>query len=659
MQTASLQDVNTHYGTHPVLMGVSFKISSGQKLGLIGANGSGKTTILRVLLGQEPPTAGSAVVSPGVKVGYVPQHTEPDEDATVTDWLLAEQRDLLADLQREEARLARSTGAETNRVMRSYQRARDSYDRVDGDTWPQRAQAMLTAFGLEGRNDQRVGSLSGGEKNVLSMAQALLAEPEILLLDEPGNHLDYLGIAWLEDFLTRFKGAVLMVSHNRYLLDRVVSGILSLENGRVRYYDGGYSTYRATRLREAMAQRSDYIANQKRLAQLEALVKRFEQIARAHSDPAWGKRLRARRSQLAREKKQAVEKPVLDESAIDADFTTEATRANIALQVRGYQKRFGELSLFEEADLDVSSGERVALVGPNGSGKTTLLRDVIANGAWENQVIRVGPSMKVGYAAQEQEVLGRDRTILEEIRASAPMSSNDAFALLRKFLFTWDDLDKRVRELSGGERNRLQLARLMSMKPNFLILDEPTNHLDIPTREAVEEALDEYQGTILVVSHDRYFLDKVVNRVVEVQDRALVSHDGNFTDFWRARQQATPRVTGRVASRGRTRVRARAERAGRRAAVASLEKRIDEAEEQRLEQQVTEAFSGRDHRQGRRANRQLVAQVVGQHKQPQPHLVSNEPVTREPRPVQGVFTFLDPLLGRAPPVVEVGYAFRR
>ena len=607
MQIASLQDVNTHYGTHPVLMGVSFKISSGQKLGLIGANGSGKTTILRVLLGQEPPTAGSAVVSPGVKVGYVPQHTEPDEDATVTDWLLAEQRDLLADLQREEARLARSTGAETNRVMRSYQRARDSYDRVDGDTWPQRAQAMLTAFGLEGRNDQRVGSLSGGEKNVLSMAQALLAEPEILLLDEPGNHLDYLGIAWLEDFLTRFKGAVLMVSHNRYLLDRVVSGILSLENGRVRYYDGGYSTYRATRLREAMAQRSDYIANQKRLAQLEALVKRFEQIARAHSDPAWGKRLRARRSQLAREKKQAVEKPVLDESAIDADFTTEATRANIALQVRGYQKRFGELSLFEEADLDVSSGERVALVGPNGSGKTTLLRDVIANGAWENQVIRVGPSMKVGYAAQEQEVLGRDRTILEEIRASAPMSSNDAFALLRKFLFTWDDLDKRVRELSGGERNRLQLARLMSMKPNFLILDEPTNHLDIPTREAVEEALDEYQGTILVVSHDRYFLDKVVNRVVEVQDRALVSHDGNFTDFWRARQQATPRVTGRVASRGRTRVRARAERAGRRAAVASLEKRIDEAEEQRLslEQQVTEAFSGRDHRQGRRANRQL------------------------------------------------------
>ena len=560
-----------------------------------------------MLLGQEPPTAGSAVVSPGVKVGYVPQHTEPDEDATVTDWLLAEQRDLLADLQREEARLARSTGAETNRVMRSYQRARDSYDRVDGDTWPQRAQAMLTAFGLEGRNDQRVGSLSGGEKNVLSMAQALLAEPEILLLDEPGNHLDYLGIAWLEDFLTRFKGAVLMVSHNRYLLDRVVSGILSLENGRVRYYDGGYSTYRATRLREAMAQRSDYIANQKRLAQLEALVKRFEQIARAHSDPAWGKRLRARRSQLAREKKQAVEKPVLDESAIDADFTTEATRANIALQVRGYQKRFGELSLFEEADLDVSSGERVALVGPNGSGKTTLLRDVIANGAWENQVIRVGPSMKVGYAAQEQEVLGRDRTILEEIRASAPMSSNDAFALLRKFLFTWDDLDKRVRELSGGERNRLQLARLMSMKPNFLILDEPTNHLDIPTREAVEEALDEYQGTILVVSHDRYFLDKVVNRVVEVQDRALVSHDGNFTDFWRARQQATPRVTGRVASRGRTRVRARAERAGRRAAVASLEKRIDEAEEQRLslEQQVTEAFSGRDHRQGRRANRQL------------------------------------------------------
>ena len=426
MLIASLQNVTSHYGARVVLQGVSFQINSKQKLGLIGANGSGKTTILRVLLGQETPTAGTVFLASGLRVGYVPQYVEPDGDETVIDWLLAERRLLASALRQQEEKLARATGAETDKALRAYQRARDDYDRIDGDTLPQRAKTMLHAFGLAERESQKVGSLSGGEKNVLSLAQALLVEPDLLVLDEPANHLDYLGIAWLEDFLARFSGAVLIVSHNRHLLDRVVSGVLPLEDGRVRYYEGGYSTYRATMLRELISQQSDYIANQKRLAQLEALVKRLEQIARAHPDPKAGKRLRARKSQLAREKNQAVPKPTLGESAVSADFSTEATRANIALQIRGYDKAFGALKLFEGVDLDVASGDRVALVGSNGSGKTTLLRDVVENGAWNGQVIRVGPSMRVGYASQEQEVLGRDRTILDEIRASAPMSSNEA-----------------------------------------------------------------------------------------------------------------------------------------------------------------------------------------------------------------------------------------
>ena len=608
MQIANLQNVNTYYGAQAVLEGVSFTINAGEKLGLIGANGSGKTTILRVLLGRETPTKGTVSLASGVSVGYVPQHVERNEDVTVMEWLLRDYQVLSDALQLQETQLAHAGDAEMAAALRAYQRARDDYDRVDGDTWPQRARRTLDSLGLPGREEQKLGSLSGGEKNVVSLAQALLADPDFLVLDEPGNHLDYLGIAWLEEFLVRFRGAVLIVSHNRHTLDRVAQGILVLENGRVRRYTGGYSTYRATRLRELIAQQSDYVANQKRLAQLEALVQRFEQIASVRvPSAAWGRRLRARRSQLEREKKQAVEKPTMDESAIEVDFTTEGTRANIALQVRGYSKAYGDLTLFEKADLDIASGERVALVGSNGSGKTTLLRDVVERGDWSDRVVRVGPSIRIGYAAQEQEVLAGHRTVQEVIMSAAPMSNEASFTLLRKFLFERDDLSKRVSELSGGERNRLQLARLMAMKPNFMVLDEPTNHMDIPAREAIEEALVDYKGTILVVSHDRYFLDKVVTRVVEVEDQRLVSFEGNFSEFWRAKQQFVSPVSGRVTTRGRRRRTERVERAATRATLASLEQRIEEAEERRLvlEREATEAFARSDRRAGRRANREL------------------------------------------------------
>ncbi len=609
MQVASLHNVTTHYGGQNVLRGVSFGINAGERLGLIGANGAGKTTILRILLRQEQPVGGTVTLAAGTRVGYVPQYVESEDDELVMDWLLTERFELGEVLRLSEEKLAAAAaGNEVEAAMRAYQEARDGYDRADADFWPDRALKTLDSLGLEGKENQKIGSLSGGEKNVLSLARALLDEPDFLMLDEPGNHLDFMGLAWLEEFLIKFKGAVLIVSHNRHTLDRVVQGILTLEDGRVARYEGGYTAYRATRLRELMAQQADYGANQKRLAQVEALVKRLELTARARPSTAAGKRLRARRSQLAREKAQAVEKPTMGVSAITADFGGERTQANIVLQVRGYSKAFGELSLFENVDFDITSGERVAIVGPNGSGKTTLLRDVVTNGAWENEVIRIGPSIRAGYAAQEQEVLEGNRTIIEEIMESPPPSSETAaFALLRKFLFTRDDLRKRVSNLSGGERNRLQLARLTKLKPNFLILDEPTNHLDILAREAVEDALSEYEGSILVVSHDRYFLDKVVNRVVELKDRDLVSFDGNFSEFWQARNELLPRETGRVATRGADRRRSRAERAEQRADVATLERRIKEAEEQKLdlEERVSEAFENRDVRQGRRLNSQL------------------------------------------------------
>jgi len=604
MLLAKFENVTKLYGVQTVLDGASFQISSGRKLGLIGPNGSGKTTILRILLGQEPPTEGRAHRAGGVRVGYVPQHVTFDPEQTVMEHVLAEHGRVEAALRHEEEALATASGEEMPRALAAYQRARDAFDRIGAERFPAKAEAMLDALGLPGRGGQRIARLSGGERNILSLAEALLAEPDLLVLDEPGNHLDYMGLAWLEDFLNRFAGAVLVVSHNRYLLDGVVDGVLELSRGTVRYFEGGYSSYRAKRLGELVAQQADYVANQKRLARLEALVKKFAEIARRTADPAWGKRLRARRSQLAREKRQAVDKPDLGPAAMCLDLATDASRANVALQIRGYSRAFGEQSLFEDAELDVACGERVALVGPNGCGKTTLLRDIIAHGSWEHSTIRIGPSLTVGYCAQGQEVLDDDRTIVEEIKAVQPMGEHEALRLLGRFLFGRDDLHKRVAELSGGERNRLQLARLMVQRPDFLILDEPTNHLDIPAREAIEEALDEFEGTILAVSHDRYFLDKVVRRVVEVRGRKLVSYAGSFGDFWLARQASgAVGAVGRVSTRHKHRASGRKARADAR----DLERRIDDLERTKaeLESRIAVALAANDRREARRATKHL------------------------------------------------------
>ena len=607
MLVASFNNVSAHYGSQIVLDGVSFQIDENDKLGLIGRNGSGKTTLLKVLTGREEPMSGSVVVPQSTTVGYVPQYVDADESVTVRDFLLEDYNRVVEELRRAERGLESVGQVDTGRALDAYQNALDVHDRMDGERFVNEAGSMLASMGLEGKKAQRVGSLSGGEQNVLSLTRALLAKPDLLLLDEPGNHLDFHGMAWLEDFLLRFTGAVLVVSHNRYLLDRVASGILELEHGRITHYDGNYSAYRAQRLRDLLSQQSDYIANQKRLARLEALVHRFEQIARANSDPAWGRRLRARRSQLERERRQAVDKPEMDTSAIRTHFESAPTRANIAIHVRDYTRGYGEDILFDKAEMEVNGGETVALVGANGSGKSTLLRDIVERGEWDSEDIRVGPSMKIGYSAQQQETLDDDQTVVQQVREAAPMSNQAAFGLLSALLFDHEDMDKTVGDLSGGERNRLQIARLMAMKPNLLILDEPTNHMDIPSQEAVEEALEEFQGTLLIVSHDRYFLDKLAQRVVEIRDRKLVSHPGGFSEFWRATRPTDGGVVGRVSRRRRRSASDRVRRAHNRQEQADLERRIQEAEARKLslEDEMTQAFANRQMRQGRRAQRQL------------------------------------------------------
>ena len=585
----SLHQVSKHYADQDVLRPVSLQINPGDKLGLIGANGAGKSTLLHLLRGVQPPSAGRVVADPELIIGFVPQQLDVAATVQVRDYLLGEVAAAERALRAAEQTLAGASEERMAAALRRYQAARDRYDALHGDQAAWQAKRALERVGLAGAGAKAVGLLSGGERNLLSLARALLRDPGLLVLDEPGNHLDYAGLEWLEEMLARFPGAVLLVSHNRRLLDRTVTRILELTGGRIREYGGNYTDYRLARLQALVAQRADYVAAQKRIAQLTALVARLAAVAAVRSDKAYGRRLRARRTQLAREESQTVARPELREERVSVVLPQDRSRANVALQVIGYQRRFGDRVLFRDARLEISCGERVALVGPNGSGKSTLLRDVVAHGAWEHPVLRVGPSLTVGYCAQDQDTLAADQTILDAFVDLGLGNRREVLGALRGYLFTWDDLDKRIGVLSGGERNRLQIAAAVQRQANFLILDEPTNHMDIPSCEAIEDALLAFTGTVLLVSHDRYLLDSIATAVVEVRDQGLHRFAGGFSEFWAERKRWRP-VAGA------------AEESRREVPQQSLESRIErlESEKVALERQVIRALQSGDRTLERR-----------------------------------------------------------
>ena len=584
----SLHQVSKHYADQDVLREVSLQINPGDKLGLIGANGAGKSTLLHLLRGVQQPSAGRVVAAPELEIGFVPQQLDVAATVQVRDYLLGEVAAAERALRAAEHTLAGASEERMAAALRRYQAARDHYDGLSGDQAAWQAERALDRVGLTGAAAKAVGLLSGGERNLLSLARALLWDPGLLVLDEPGNHLDYAGLEWLEEMLAGFPGAVLLVSHNRRLLDRTVTRILELTGGRIREYGGNYTDYRLARLQALVAQRAGYVAAQKRIAQLTALVARLAAVAAVRSDKAHGRRLRARRTQLAREEGQAVARPELREERVSVVLPQDRSRANVALQVIGYRRRFGDRVLFRDARLEISCGERVALVGPNGCGKSTLLRDIVAHGAWEHPVLRVGPSLTVGYCAQDQDTLAADQTILDAFVDLGLGNRREVLGALRGYLFTWDDLDKRIGVLSGGERNRLQIAAAVQRQANFLILDEPTNHMDIPSCEAIEDALLAFTGTVLLVSHDRYLLDSIATAVVEVCDQGLHRFAGGFSEYWaeRKRQRA-----GAAAAEGPRQVKEQ-----------PLEARIErlESEKVELERQVTRALQSGDRTLERR-----------------------------------------------------------
>ena len=585
----SFHQVSKYYADQEVLRAISLQINPGDKVGLIGANGTGKSTLLHLLRGAQQPSSGMVVADPDVKIGFVPQQLDAAAPVQVRDYLLGEVASAERALRAAEHALAGATEERMAAALRRYQAARDRYDALHGDQAAWQAERALERVGLAGAGAGAVALLSGGERNLLSLARALLGDPGLLVLDEPGNHLDYAGLEWLEEILASFSGGVLLVSHNRRLLDRTVTRILELTGGRIREYRGNYTDYRLARLQALVAQRADYVAGQKRIAQLTALVARLAAVAAVRSDKANGRRLRARRKQLVREEGQAVARPDLREERVSVVLPQARSEANVALQVIGYQRRFGHRVLFRDARLEISCGERVALVGPNGCGKTTLLRDVVAHGSWGHPVLRVGPSLTVGYCAQNQDTFAADQSILDAFLDLGLGNRQEVLAALRGYLFTWADLDKQIGVLSGGERNRLQIAAAVQRQANFLILDEPTNHMDIPSCEAIEDALLAFTGTVLLVSHDRYLLDSVATAVVEVRGQELHRFAGGFSEYWAERKRRRP-------------VAAAADGGRRQVPEPSLEARIErlESENVELERQVTRALQSGDRTLERR-----------------------------------------------------------
>lgn len=592
------------FGGTPILKNVSLTIEPGEKVALVGRNGCGKTTLLRVAMGLDDDYKGVVRAAPGARLAYVRQKAPdflPCESAAA--YVCRDALERRAELERLAETMAGANERAAAEALARYAALREAYDDDGGDAAEEAADRLLQKAGLGHRADAAAETLSGGEKNVLALVRAVRRMPDLLVLDEPGNHLDMAGLAWLEDFIATLPCAVLLVSHDRRMLDRVATSVLELETGGLTRYAGTYSAYRLARLKQAAGQGQDWQADRKRIERLEALVRRFADIARSRPDPAWGKRLRAKRSQLERVRAEATERPDLGDRDARVSFLGEASKADLALRIDGYAKAYGGRVILEPSGFTVMNGERVALVGPNGSGKTSLVRDIVEFGSWDDERLRVGPSMVVGYCAQAQEVFDPGRTVEEEFLKLLP-TRKDALAHLGRFLFSWDDLDKRISSLSGGELNRLQLARASAMRANFLILDEPTNHLDIPTREAVEDALADFDGTVLVVSHDRYFIEKVAERIVFIDRRRLVEYEGGFAEYWRdvgsaglsAGRRSTPRG---LEGRGRSTASSGASRGSGESE--GLEQRIEamEREKERLERASATAFDERDFKRAK------------------------------------------------------------
>ncbi|MCR5781288.1 MAG: ABC-F family ATP-binding cassette domain-containing protein [Clostridia bacterium] len=507
----------------------SFSVEKRDRVGLIGANGTGKTTLFRLIAGELSPTDGTVSVSAGVKIGVVEQHACRDMNRTAYGEMLTVFSGLMRDEKRlEELRLLIDAGEDAERHIHEHAELTEAFTANGGLYYRSRAASMLSGLGFtEEEKDLKVSALSGGQRTKIALGKLLLSDSDLILLDEPTNHLDISATEWLEDFLQKYTGAAIIISHDRYFLDRVTNKTMEIAGGRIRMTRGPYSEYKRLREEQREYEIKVYEAQKEEIERIEGIIAQQKRFNRERNYIT----IASKQKEIDRIREKMV-KPDADLRPVKLSFRSGAESGNDVLFVRNMSKSYGERTLFENADFNVYKGDRIFLIGANGCGKSTLLKCIIGREHPDSGYCRFGANLRLGYFDQTQAGLDSEKTVLEELYDKFPaLTISELRGILGSFGFGGDDRDKIMRELSGGERARIALLELSMRQPNFLILDEPTNHLDIPSREALENALASYDGTMLCVSHDRYLINKLATALLILKDGELIKFDGAYDDY--------------------------------------------------------------------------------------------------------------------------------
>ena len=534
----SCQSICKSFGEKVILQDASFHIEEREKAALIGNNGAGKTTLLRIIMEEISADSGQVVIAKDKKIGYLAQyqdihghHTIYEELMTTKQYIL-DMEDKIRSLEQEMKYVA---GDKLESLMNSYTRLTHQFELENGYAYKSEIVGVLKGLGFEEEDyGKQIENLSGGQKTRVALGKLLISKPDILLLDEPTNHLDMESIAWLETYLLNYPGAVFIVSHDRYFLDKVVTKIVEIEAAQMRMYEGNYSAYALKKAQLRDAQYKAYLNQQREIKHQEAVITKLRSFNREKSI----KRAESRVKML--DKIQRIEKPIEIDNQMRISLEPRFISGNDVLTVEGLSKAFPGQTLFTDINFEIKRGERVALIGNNGTGKTTILK--ILNGIVDADAGRfaMGSKVQIGYYDQEHHVLHMEKTIFQEISDTYPtLTETEIRNMLAAFLFTGDDVFKLISSLSGGERGRVSLAKLMLSEANFLILDEPTNHLDIASKEILEEALNSYTGTVLYVSHDRYFINQTATRIMDLTNQAIVNYIGDYDYYLEKKDEMT------------------------------------------------------------------------------------------------------------------------
>ena len=546
-------NISKSFGIDEIIKNASFNIEEREKAAIVGINGAGKTTLLRIIMGEYQADSGEVIIAKDRTIGYLAQHQKLSGDNTIYDELLSVKKDIIEleqKIRRLELEMHSKEGVELETVMEAYSKSTHQFELQNGYAYKSEVVGVLKGLGFDESDfEKKMNTLSGGQKTRVALGRLLLSKPDIIMLDEPTNHLDMNSIAWLENYLVNYDGSVIIVAHDRYFLDKVVTKVIEVERGIVSVFSGNYSDYAAKKKQLMDAKLKEYYNQQRDIKHQEEVIAKLKSFNREKSI----KRAESREKLL--DKIEVIDKPVTEQETMHFKLEPAKESGNDVLSVEGLSKAFGGNRLFDNVSFEIKKGEKVALIGNNGTGKTTILKIINHIIDADAGKVKLGANVEIGYYDQEHNVLHMDKTAFDEIGDAYPdMTNTQIRNMLACFLFTGDDVFKKISDLSGGERGRVSLAKLMLSNANFLILDEPTNHLDIMSKEILESALNRYTGTVLYVSHDRYFINKTAGRIIELSANTVTNYIGNYDYYLEKRDILAPKEIKQVSSEKNTAV---------------------------------------------------------------------------------------------------------